>query len=287
MIIDVFHTPGELQPAPKWHVFPPSYLPSSATLAQKAWHHLSVRRNQPASQGQSLSFRRSLRRKQISSSQNEHSIAVCERCRFVSQEYGEDQASRRSDELQVSAYGLILVGASEEALPTRETAEMHDFCLFTFDLTDEIVDDSSLGIVVEDLLQSNRIFHTIRYPVSPDRHRIKRPEQDIIWNIPMPYRLFVTKELFDCRNWVSEFHGLAAEEFPSDGTKVDHWEHLQLLLYFLTRMSSYEVARIIAWAIASRDIPMFGGQHRSVFMKRAQRDEEQTRTAILLVRDAI
>ena len=108
----------------------------------------------------------------------------------------------------------------------------HDLCLVAFDIVPEAVDDIALATVVQDILQSNHMYHTIRHPFPQTKPRLAG-RHDTLWNLPLPYRPITRKLRFDAQNWALELLGEEPAVESSQGGPVDYWNNLQLLLHFL------------------------------------------------------
>lgn len=94
----------------------------------------------------------------------EHQETLCYRCRPGNYHTkDQDHFTPRNDTV-FSAYGVVLIESIhlEAVRPQR-----HDICLFVQELTSEVSDNDALSVIVEDLLQSGNIYHTIRYPIPP------------------------------------------------------------------------------------------------------------------------
>jgi hypothetical protein len=231
--IEKFHKLGETQLAPKSLKIPHGLsLEAQAVMYERHAQKRDVRPKQ-----QELTFIRISQRKQFNSMQQGHAIECCERCRHVSQKYEQDHTFCRTNESKISDYGMVLVETLDVISETRSN---HDLCLFMFDAVSEIEDNSALATVVEDLLQSRHMFHTIRHPLSrrfASTHLLMR---DTIWNLPLPYRRVTRKQRLDCFNWVLELQGKTIPHPPEGAKDMDYWSNLQLLLHSMKRGLSYE-----------------------------------------------
>lgn len=184
-----------------------------------------------------LTFIRILKRTQLTSPQQEHVVQLCERCNHVSKKFLEDLTFSRTDALAISEYGFALVGALGLA---SEPPYKHDLCMFAFDVITGIDDDSALAVVVEDLLQSGKMFNTIRHPLTRKFETYRVYDRDTIWNLPLSYRPVTKKQRLDVSNWVCELHGQQILEQTEDTPRVDYWNSLQLLLHQLGHGSTWE-----------------------------------------------
>lgn len=182
-----------------------------------------------------FSFIRNSKRTQITSLRQGHNVQTCERCRKLKNK-SEDHRFTPIDAPAIPAYGMVLVATPDL---TASPLIRHDICLFAFDITPEIADDSGLSVVVDDLLQAGKIFHTVRHPLPPLYANDLYPA-DIIWNLPFPFRPPTKKERHDVRNWSLELREQPPME--SRGRQVDCWNDFQLLLYYLEQGSTWEDA---------------------------------------------
>lgn len=188
---------------------------------------------------QQLTFIRDLKRTQVTSLRQDHSIQLCERCQLVSNGFEQDHRFSFIDAPPIPEYGMVLVGTLDltAAPPTR-----HDLCLIAFDIIPEITNSSALAIVVDDLLQSGKIFHTIRHPL-PTRYANGLLIGDTIWNLPLPYRPVTNELRHDAQNWSLELQGRQIPISNYAERQMDYWGNLQLLLYFLSHGSTWEDSR--------------------------------------------
>jgi hypothetical protein len=180
-------------------------------------------------QPEELTFIRFSERRQYASQQQEHNHQLCERCHCVSRNFEDDITFTRTDPPSISEYGIVLVEALDlESRPRYK----HDLCLFAFDIVPDAVDDIALATVVQDILQSNHMYHTIRHPFPQTLPRLAG-RHDTLWNLPLPYRPITRKLRFDAQNWALELLGEEPAVESSQGEPVDYWNNLQLLLHFL------------------------------------------------------
>ena len=180
-----------------------------------------------------ITFMRVAKRRQHTSQQQEHNDQLCERCRCVSSKFKNDFTLSRTDQPELSDYGMVLVEALDFV---SGLGKKHDLCLFAFDIIPEITDNTGLATAVDDLLQSNKMYHTIRHHFPRQVFTLGRIEkEDTIWNLPLPYRRPTKRQRLDAQNWVFELRG---EAIPVEGInekKMNYWGNLQFLLYFLNQ----------------------------------------------------
>ncbi len=88
-----------------------------------------------------------------------------------------------------------------------------------------MVDDSplleekeALPLVVEDILQTNVLHHTITYAPSKDLDG----SWALTWNLPLPYRSFTEEQRADVLNWCHELLGepITKKNARKDNTDV-------------------------------------------------------------------
>jgi hypothetical protein len=101
-----------------------------------------------------------------------------------------------------------------------------------------------LAVIVEDLLQSGYIYHTIRHPMLLRRVL----PGDKIWNPPLPYRPITDKEGKDVADWLNELKGYPAPAPAEQKSQEYRWDSLQLLLHFLGKGKT--------WAEADREVKL-------------------------------
>ncbi|KAF2095704.1 hypothetical protein NA57DRAFT_79416 [Rhizodiscina lignyota] len=262
--IDKIHKFGEAQRAPKSFL-----IPTRMNSLEKA--NLGIRferfkrKRDIIPKPEDLTFRRVSRRKQVTSLQQEHTVQLCERCRHVSQKYEQDYTFCRDDESRISGYGMVLL----ETLDLTSTPyNNHDICLFVFDAASEIDNNFALAVVVEDLLQSSHMFHTIRHPLPRRFYSQRVVLGDTVWNLPPPYRSVTKKQRLDCYNWILELQGLTIPDPPEGAKEMDYWSNLQLLLHCMIHGSSYEDAYTKVSDVVKDKKP---GWHRSSYYSEGKR----------------
>lgn len=110
--------------------------------------------------------------------------------------YGNPFASFGS--LTVSAYGVVLV-AELDYKSGSEWQERHDLCLYVVEIVPEVEGIAALAVILEDLLQTRSIYHTIRHYVTPRPNMLRLPFNDLIWNLPCTYWPCDAEQLADVR----------------------------------------------------------------------------------------
>lgn len=203
-----------------------------------------------------LSFIRDFETTQVTSLQQDHNIQICERCRHFSNRFEEDHRFGPVDAPPIPEYGMVLVATLD--LTTAPPIK-HDVCLIAFDIIPEITDSSALAMVVDDLLQNSKIFHTIRHPLPP-RYANELSSCDTIWNLPLPYRPVTKKQRYDVENWSLELEGQQPAVWVSNrtGRQMDYWDNLQLLLHFLKHGSTWEDSRAKVEDLVERSLRRSG-----------------------------
>lgn len=179
------------------------------------------------------------------SQERPHETESCARCQGLSQ--SKTPQVRRADHIELSANGVALV----EALNLSSTAHAtHDVCLFVTDGHKEIEDQMAMAGIIEDLLRSGSLYHTIRHPFPHPFNGRKVFWYDTIWNLPLPQRPPTLKQRQHIQNWTSE---LRREDITTQGPDTvirekpleqlaQLWDKLQLTLYFLNRGLTWETA---------------------------------------------
>jgi hypothetical protein len=226
-IIEKCHKYSRKQSVPK--VLKPPFGMSRAAV-------LSIQDINP--EPEQLTFIRDLEETQVTSLQQEHNIQICKRCHYVGSKFEEDHRFSVIDAPAIPEYGMVLVETLDLMDLTAGMATKHDLCLIAFDIIPEITDSSDLAAVVDDLLQGRNIFHTIRHPL-PLRFA-NEYINDTIWNLPLPYRPVTKNQRQDIQNWSLELQGLQIPISNSAERKMNYWDNLQLLLYFLSYGSTYK-----------------------------------------------
>jgi len=115
---------------------------------------------------------------------------------------------------------------------TGDGADRNDVCLFAVDNIPELIGDVELGVIVEDLLQSGHVHHTIRHTI-PSKFEINVLTRDTIWNLPLSYRPMTSKERIDITHWANELKGYPTLVLENQKSPEDRWDRLQLLLHWL------------------------------------------------------
>ncbi|KFY35801.1 hypothetical protein V494_05585 [Pseudogymnoascus sp. VKM F-4513 (FW-928)] len=187
-----------------------------------------------------LTFICNSERIQVTSSGQAHNIQICKRCEYVGKESREDHRfSPIDDEPAIPEYGMVLV---ETLDLTASPPTKHDLCLIAFDIIAEISNNSALSVVIEDLLQTGKIFQTIRHPLPPS-YANELQIRDTIWNLPLPYRPVTIKQKYDAWKWSFELQEKKIPILKCTERQMNHWDDLQLLLHFLSQGLPWEDSR--------------------------------------------
>lgn len=193
-----------------------------------------------------LSFIRNSEATRRVSAKDLHEENRCARCILGSKYDEEPHYLTVSDPSVFSAYGLELVISLNL---TDAKLDRHEICLFAVADTPEVMDERGLAVIVEDLLQSGYVHHTIRHPLPKwIQHNNGQCYRDMLWSLPFPYRPFTGKERIDATDWVSELKGLPIMESTKKRTAEFRWDGLQMMLYYLREGKS--------WAEAVREIKL-------------------------------
>jgi hypothetical protein len=187
------------------------------------------------------SFVRTSERRDNISVGEHHQETLCDRCRRDnSQTNYKCHFTRRNDAI-FSAYGMVLV----ESLHLKGvTPHRHDICLFAQELCLEASDEIALSVIVEDLLQSGNIYHTIRHPLSPEFARSCPYARDTLWNFPRPCRPPTDKQERDISDWLKELRGQIIPPVEKNAQNHENqWDSLQVLLFCLGEGKTWESAK--------------------------------------------
>lgn len=158
-----------------------------------------------------------------------HEEGQCDRC-LHSSKYEEKQHHLTTSNHDVfSAYGLNLVVSLNL---TVDGVDRNDVCLFAMDDVPELIGDVELGVIVEDLLQSGYVHHTIRHPM-PSKFLTNVLDRDTLWNLPLSYRTMTSKERIDVTDWAHELKGYPTAVLADQKSTEHRWDRLQLLLHWL------------------------------------------------------
>ena len=174
-----------------------------------------------------------------------HEVSHCARCRRLSQPTGAATQIREAGHVEFSANGMAIVESLNLNYYKHQAA--HDFCLFATDEYKGIADEKALAGIIEDLIRTGNIYHTIRHPIP--RHFYERGcstqvlWRDTIWNLPIPLRPPTDEQRRDILNLVSELRGEHMSARREQSNELAHiWNKLQLLFYFLNRGLNWEEA---------------------------------------------
>jgi hypothetical protein len=188
------------------------------------------------------SFHRQSEKRRRLDKRNSHDSGMCGRCRRSGRNaFSTSNFAPYSHSL--SWCGSVLV----ESLESRETSlasdgdKRHGICLFVVDnLGWKAQDGVNLALLVEALLKTGMLYHTIRHRLSKD----VCPTRAICWNLPLPYRPHTELQYGDVQNWIRELRGQSEIPNRLGGVrmKMTAWDHMQMLLYFLRSGYPYVAA---------------------------------------------
>jgi hypothetical protein len=199
-----------------------------------------------------LSFMRLSTTMSCASELDHHEETSCGRC-LSGRKHGKQQHHFSESGQVFSAYGLDLVISINL---TDKTVVRNDICIFVTDDIPEVTDDGQLAVIVEDLLQSGYVYHTIRHPIPPNSASgpdISLDERDIISNIPLPYRPVIEEERTDILDWVEELKGSPVSMPTKQHRWRYRWDNLQILLHFLNTG--------LPWATADQEVKSRQNSH--------------------------
>jgi hypothetical protein len=144
--------------------------------------------------------------------------------------------------LTISGYGVVLVAGLNYKWDTRRDRQrgIHDLCLYILEEVLGIEEITALPLTIEDLLQSNFIYHTICHFIT------WRPNQfpdywDSVWNLPCACWPCGTEELADVDEWIKELQGRPAKELYSASGEL--WKRMQIVMGYLKAGRTYEEAK--------------------------------------------
>jgi hypothetical protein len=128
----------------------------------------------------------------------------------------------------LSDYDAILVVSLQYTGPGKSPS--FDSCVFALGKLHELKDNMGLSIMIDDLIQGDLIYHTIKYDVDESFGHY--------YNLPLPYRSVTSKEKFRLHNWVRELRDqtlLAHTEDKSGGkrSELDEGESTHSLMCLL------------------------------------------------------
>ena len=258
--IEKIHKFGEKQVGPIFRKFP------FGTLAEVvAANPIQPLARDIMPKPEELTFIRSLKRRKVTSLLQEHLVRACERCDHVSKMFPENLTFQRTDRPTISEYGFVLVTALN--LQEAKLWE-HEMCIFTFDLIAEIDGNSALGVALERLLRNEKIFNTIRRPLTRQFEKSELYPRDTLWNLPLPYRTITRKQFRVALAWSRE---LQSHNFPrfAEIRFVNHWNRLQLLLYNFEHGFTFKDSRARAFVL-DKDL-----LSRKTFYYRLGQDEQR------------
>lgn len=184
-----------------------------------------------------LSFRR-VSEKKVYNCDEAHDMDKCGRCR---QRSGNDQFQTSFSTIKplvLSTYGSILVESQEFWKGTeysRNPNTRHDLCLFIVEKSHYLEEEEALPLVIEDILQTNMLYHTIRHSLDDDGDTVKA----IAWHLPSPYRPPTEEQRADVMDWCQEILGVPAVKKSQSEDSIGIYDSTQILLYFLQLGYSY------------------------------------------------
>ncbi|OTA88713.1 hypothetical protein M434DRAFT_374600 [Hypoxylon sp. CO27-5] len=94
---------------------------------------------------------------------------------------------------------LVQAVSLDTAVEIRQ--ERNDFCLFLLGMGPEIKDDGTIAEIIEEHLNSGKMYHTLLHGPSPNAERRHGPA---LWNLSRPYRRGAEREKRDLRAWIAE-----------------------------------------------------------------------------------
>ncbi|RDL41629.1 uncharacterized protein BP5553_01608 [Venustampulla echinocandica] len=219
-----------------------------------------------------LSFIRNSEATGLVSEKDPHEESRCARC-ILGSKYDEKlHRFTASGATVFSAYGLVI-----SLNLTAGSLDRHDICLFAVSDIPEVVDDKELTVIVEDLLQSGYGYHTIRHPIPQGLGRsFNIWGGEALWNLPLHYRPFTSKERIDATDWVSELKCLPISESTEKWSTEFCWDGLQMLLHYLGKGKP--------WAEAAREIKLKDRStstcaRREIYAQSDKEDKQRRREA--------
>lgn len=178
-----------------------------------------------------LSFRR-VSEKKVYNCDEAHDIDKCDRCRQSSENDLSQTSFCTIKPLVVSTYGSILVESQEFRVENNFFQcpnTRHDLCLFVVEKSQHLEVEEALPLVIEDILQTNMLYHTIRHRLDKDGEGIRA----IGWHLPGLYRPPTKEQRADVMDWCQEILGVSAVKKSQPEGKICIYESTQILLYFL------------------------------------------------------
>jgi hypothetical protein len=194
---------------------------------------LSGHTSQPSSDQNivDLSFRRVYERR-VRTGEGVHDLKTCDRCRQGSQNDFYTRCLVMLKPAVVSTHGAILVESPDSQ--DSKTVTRHDLCLFLVEDAHLLERTEALPLVVEDVLQSDMLYHTITHPpFTRPTFKNSSSWEAIIWNLPLPYRQPTEEQRVNIMNWCHELLSQPITKADGREDETDIWTHIQMLLYFL------------------------------------------------------
>jgi hypothetical protein len=127
-----------------------------------------------------LSFIRNWEATGLVADNETHDTGTCARCIVSTKHEQKTYHFTPSTSNVLSAYGVDLVVSLNMV---EDGPDRHDICVFAHSNITEVSGDDALGVIVEDLLQSECGYHTIRHPIAP---WLPCQSGDTLWNLPLP-----------------------------------------------------------------------------------------------------
>jgi hypothetical protein len=180
-----------------------------------------------------LSFKRVFERK-VLNCEGVHDLEKCDRCRQGAQN---DLYTKNLVVVKppiVSTYGAILVESPNGQ--DSKSVTRHDLCLFVVENSTFLEEEGALPLLVEDILQTDMLYHTITHAAFKDPPDGTRA---LVWNLPLPCRPPTKEQRIDVMNWCQELLGQPITKTDRREDNTDTWSHLQMVLHFLRLGSSF------------------------------------------------
>lgn len=188
------------------------------------------------------SFYRQSEKQRRLDKRNSHDSGMCGRCRRSGRN-AFSTGNFAPYSYSLSWCGSILVESLEpgESSQTNGCDKRHRICLFVVDnLGWKAQDGVDLALLVEAILKTGMIYHTIRHRLSED----VCPPRAICWNLPLPYRPHTELQYRDIQDWIHELRGQSM--IPNRPGRIwmemTPWDHMQMLLHFLRSGYPYVAA---------------------------------------------
>lgn len=179
-----------------------------------------------------------------------HEVASCNRCQKLAHKAEDCSLVREAAHVEFSANGLVIV----DSLNLEEDFEcINDICLFATENGITIESPSALGEIVEELLQNEKIYHTIRHPLPASFYKkdsvVRVFWRDTIWNLPSPLRPPTTVQRLDIAHLINKLKSkrtLIGVQCTRGGERnkeqSENWDILQLSLHSLKQIHNWGIA---------------------------------------------